>query len=82
MQVDKHDFAHDFPEFRDTIQTLKQNDGHFSRLFDEYHDVTHQIHGIEGNDINVSDDFFEALKIKRVRLKDELYQIMVKARQD
>lgn len=72
-------FSHDFPEFRDTIQSLKQTDSHFTRLFDQYHEITHEIHGIESNDINVSDAHLDALKLKRVQLKDELYQMMVKS---
>jgi len=37
MRVEKHDLAHEFPEYRDPIHRLKMTDQHFSNLFDEYH---------------------------------------------
>lgn len=79
MTIDKHDFVHDFPEHRETITKLKETDAHFLKLFDEYHDITHEVHNIETNNINVSDEHFETLKIKRSHLKDELYQMILKA---
>lgn len=79
MSVDKHDFTHDFPEHRDTITKLKTSDAHFSKLYDQYHEITHEIHGIEENGVNVSDEYFEEQKVKRAHLKDTLYQMIVKA---
>lgn len=41
MRVEKHDLAHEFPEYRDQIHQLKMTDQHFSNLFEEYQDVDH-----------------------------------------
>lgn len=78
MSIEKHDLVHDFPEHKDTIHALKTSDAHFLKLFDEYHDITHEVHEIENDGVDVSDEHFEAIKAKRVHLKDELYQIILK----
>lgn len=76
MNVEKHDLIHDLPEHKESIHDLKTENAHFAKLFEEYHTVTHEIHGIETKDVNVSDEHFEELKIKRAKLKDELYQMI------
>lgn len=77
MNIDKHDLAHDLPEHKDSIHELKMHNAHFARLFKEYHTLTHEIHGIETSDVNVGDDTFEEMKVRRMRLKDELYQMIL-----
>ena len=37
--MEQHDLNHEFPEYREQIHVLKMSNGHFARLFDEYHDV-------------------------------------------
>lgn len=77
MTIEKHDLVHDLPEHRESIHALKMEDAHFLRLFEEYHDVTHEVRDIEENNNNVSDDHIEALKHKRAHLKDALYAIIL-----
>jgi uncharacterized protein YdcH (DUF465 family) len=72
----KHDLHHEFPEYYDAIHELKQSDGHFSRLFKEYHEVDHEVHRIESGAENTSDDYLEERKRKRLALKDELFHIL------
>jgi hypothetical protein len=36
MRVEKHDLAHEFPEYRDQIHRLKMTGQHFSNWFNEY----------------------------------------------
>ena len=55
------------------------NNKHFARLFDEYHDVDHEIHRIETGVENTSDDYLEGKKKKRLNLKDDLFQMIQKA---
>lgn len=71
-----HELADDFPEFKQRIHDLKTTDPHFARLFDEYHNVNREVHRIEAAGINVADEEFEALKHKRLQLKDELYRML------
>ncbi len=79
MLTEKHDLLHEFPEHRDAIHELKVSDAHFARLFDEYHDVDHEVHRIETGIENTSDDYLEGRKKRRLYLKDELYRMIREA---
>jgi len=76
MFGEKHDLIHEFPEHRDLIRELKMNDGRFARLFDEYHDVEHEVHRIEGGAEAASDEYLEQRKKLRLNLKDQLFQMI------
>jgi hypothetical protein len=76
MLTEKHDLLHELPEHRDTIHNLKMTDNHFARLFDEYHEVDHEVHRIETGVENTSDEYLEERKKRRLYLKDELYRII------
>lgn len=67
-----HELADKFPEKTDKIHELKLNDGHFSRIFDEYHELNRKIHRIESRGNDRSDDYMEDLKKQRAVLLDEL----------
>ena len=43
MWNEKHDLAHEFPEYRDAIRHLKLSNLHFARLFEEYHEIDHVV---------------------------------------
>jgi uncharacterized protein YdcH (DUF465 family) len=77
MFGEKHDLLHEFPEHRERIRDLKMHDGRFARLFDEYHDVEHEVHRIESGAEVASDEYLEQRKKLRLSLKDELYQIIL-----
>ena len=79
MLNEKHDLVHELPEHRETIHNLKLNNNHFARLFDEYHEIDHEVHRIETGVENTSDDYLEERKKKRLHLKDELFQMIRKA---
>lgn len=79
MLNEKHDLVHELPEHRDAIHNLKMNDAHFARLFDEYHEVDHEVHRIETNVETTSDEYLEEKKKQRLHLKDELLRIINKA---
>ncbi len=71
-----HEIPDEFPEYKDKIHELKLSSGYFARLFDEYHELNREIHRIEAAGINTSDEEFENLKLVRIRLKDEIYQML------
>ena len=79
MLTDNHDLAHELPEHRDTIHKLKTTNHHFAKLFDEYHDVDHEVHRIETGVENTSDDYLEERKKVRLHLKDELFRMIKEA---
>lgn len=74
-----HELAAEFPEHKERIHDLKTSDGHFSRLFDEYHVVNREVHRAEAAGLNITDEHYEELKRKRMALKDELYAMLQKA---
>ena len=77
MPIEHHDLHHEFPEYHDRIHELKLNNAHFSRLFDEYHDVDREVRRIEQEIEVTSDEYLEGLKKKRLSLKDQLFQMII-----
>lgn len=76
MSNTPHELAEEFPDAVDKMRELKMNNGHFARLFDEYHDVNRSIHRAE-TDIEPTDDFhMEEMRKQRMRLKDEIYGML------
>jgi hypothetical protein len=65
------------PEYRERIHELKTENNHFLRLFDEYHDVAHEIRRIEMEIEPTSDMYLEERKKQRLLLKDQLYNIII-----
>ncbi|TMO54231.1 YdcH family protein [Pseudoalteromonas phenolica] len=76
MIIDRHSLAKELPEFKEKIHELKMNDRHFARLFDDYHNLDHEVIRIEEGVENTSDDYLESLKKQRLHLKDQLYAIL------
>ena len=78
MKIEPHGLYHDFPELSDRIHTLKIQDADFSKLFDEYDRLDHEIRRLEEGGLLIADSEMEELKLKRVHLKDKLYAYMNK----
>lgn len=76
--IANHSLFNDFPESRDIINELKLNNPDFARMAARYHDLDHQVRGLEMRSVPTSDEVFEGLKMERLQLKDELYA-MIKA---
>ena len=74
-----HPLVAELPEYRDAIHRLKTENHHFRHLFDSYHEVDKEIVRIEQEIDPASDARMEEVKLKRLRLKDELYAILKKA---
>ncbi|MBR7059515.1 MAG: YdcH family protein [Neisseriaceae bacterium] len=68
-----------FPEYRDLISRLKNEDAHFSRLFEEHNELDHKIIRLENSPVTSGLDEIDDLKRQKLRLKDELYEILKKA---
>ncbi|MCP5208795.1 MAG: DUF465 domain-containing protein [Hahellaceae bacterium] len=76
MTVEKHDLHSEFPEFNQQIHDLKISNAHFSKLFDEYHELDHEVRRIENGVENTSDDYLEEKKKTRLNLKDQLFTML------
>lgn len=76
MSHTPHELLEEFPEYAEKIHSLKESDAHFSKLFDEYHEVNRAVHRAETN-VEPTDQFHEEdMRKQRARLKDEIYQIL------
>ncbi len=65
-----------FHEHRELITELKQKDNHFKKLFDEHNALDEEIAELEKKG---ADQFeIETKKKAKLKLKDEVYNIIVK----
>jgi uncharacterized protein YdcH (DUF465 family) len=76
MSEGHHDLAHEFPEYRDRIHDLKGTNRHFTRLMNDYHELSKELHAIEAGTITPADDYVELRKKQRLALLDELAAIL------
>ena len=70
-----------FPEHRELISQLKGKDYHFTRIFDEHNALDHQIASLESKLLPGGEAEVDKLKKAKLKLKDELHQILQKAAQ-
>jgi uncharacterized protein YdcH (DUF465 family) len=73
------DLSQEFPEHKNKVQQLKASNTHFRHMFDEYHEINHQLNRIEQEIETVSNEFSESLKKKRLQLKDSLIRVLHEA---
>jgi uncharacterized protein YdcH (DUF465 family) len=67
-----HELAEEFPEKVAEMSALKQNDAHFAKLFDNYHDINRAIHRAETDVEPTSDDHLVQMRKERLLLKDKI----------
>ena len=78
MNLLNHDIATEFPQFKDKIHSLKTDNAHFAKLFDSYDTLNHTIAEIEmGGGAAITDEAMEIEKKKRLKLKDEIVQMLM-----
>lgn len=66
-----------FPEYRDLISQLKTSHPRFHSLFEKHNQLDHKIAGLEGPTGNGYNEEVARLKKEKLRLKDELHQILL-----
>jgi uncharacterized protein YdcH (DUF465 family) len=77
MQVDHHDLQKEFPDMHDAIAGLKNANVHFAALFARYNRLTGKVEDLEEQDMPVADFTIEDMKKQRVKLKDEIYYLLL-----
>lgn len=65
-----------FHEYRDIITQLKQQDGHFQKIFDNHNDLDEEIAQMEKDLVNQFE--IEKKKKEKLKLKDEVYDAIMK----
>ena len=71
-----HELAEEFPDKVDRIHTLKVEDAHFRKMFDEYHEVNRAVHRAETNVEPLDSLAEQTLRRRRMHLKDELARMI------
>ena len=71
-----------FPEFRALIQGLRDSNPHFSKIFEDHEQLDREISQLELDPVHQINDDIEALKRKKLRLKDEMYHLLRHAQND
>lgn len=74
--VDNHPLSHDLPEFKAEIHALKTGDVRFAKGLDAYEVLDKEIVRIEQGIELRTDDELDALKMRRVQMKDELVRAL------
>ncbi|MQW91029.1 DUF465 domain-containing protein [Acinetobacter wanghuae] len=73
---------HMFPEYRDLIVQLRQENPYFANLFEEHAVLDKQIAQLELDPINHVNDDIEGIKRKKLKLKDEIYRLLKSSEAD
>lgn len=76
MLGEMHDVLHEFPDLKDKINDLHDNDADFAQLMDDHDQLDTKIRDLEEHDQPVSDFHMEDLKKQRALLKDKIYEIL------
>ena len=71
-----HELHEEFPNRADKIHELKTNDTHFSKLYDEYHEINRKVHAAETDIKPTSDEHLADLRKERLALKDQLFAML------
>jgi len=64
-------------EYRDEIHELKQENAHFSKIFEKHNELDNKIEHAEKGDIPMTDLELETLKKEKLLLKDEAYKMIM-----
>lgn len=76
MSHTPHELSEEFPAEVEKMHKLKQENTHFAKLFDEYHEVNRAVHRAESL-VKPTDSAHEnELRQQRARLKDEIWALL------
>lgn len=76
MPIAHHPLITEFPEHRDAIHTLKEENAHFQKLMDSYEEVDKEIFRMEEGIETPADDVLTDLKKRRLDLKDQIAEML------
>ncbi len=73
-----HELKDEFPGEGPLIEQLAKSSHDFARLVTSYGEINRRIYDIESEDEPTSDEVLEKLKKRRLKLKDEIAEILRK----
>ena len=65
-----------FPEFRDLIPKLREDNPHFAKMFEEHEQLDKTVMQLELDPLSQIRDDIEVLKRKKLKLKDQMYLML------
>ncbi|MGA8884074.1 MAG: YdcH family protein [Acinetobacter sp.] len=65
-----------FPEFRELIHRLREENPRFAHLFERHEELDQEICLLEQDPVNQINTDIETLKRRKLRLKDEMYWLL------
>ncbi|MFZ4287316.1 YdcH family protein [Variovorax sp. HJSM1_2] len=77
MELLNHDLAHEFPQLVGKMRSMKISSARFLHLFNEYDELNHAIGQLEQDGLPISDERFEEMKKRRLKVKDDIYQMLI-----
>ena len=72
MPIEHHPLIAEFPDHRDAIHALKQDNAHFQNLMDAYEDLDKEIYRMEEGIETPEDSVITEQKKRRLDLKDQI----------
>ncbi|GLX86820.1 hypothetical protein tloyanaT_30730 [Thalassotalea loyana] len=79
MLGEDHSLVCDFPQFKETIDKLNQENELFASKAARYHQLDAEIRSLETANSPIGDNAIHQLKQERAQLKDMLYQMLLNA---
>jgi len=67
-------------EYRDEITELKQDNRHFSRIFEKHNKLDQDVKDAEYGRVGMSDMAIETMKKEKLLLKDEMLKMILEHR--
>jgi uncharacterized protein YdcH (DUF465 family) len=77
QNVEHHCLSLEFPELKEQIHEMKMSNNHFKKMHDEYTELSKKIENMITEVTPASNAEEEALKVRRVHLKDQLYGMLI-----
>ncbi len=68
-----------FPEFKDLIPKLREDNPHFAKMFEQHEQLDREINLLEQDPVNQIRDDIELLKRQKLKLKDQMYLMLQQA---
>jgi uncharacterized protein YdcH (DUF465 family) len=76
MSHTPHELAEEFPDRVEQMRKMKQEDAHYAKISDEYHEINRAVHRAETN-VEPTDDLnMVAMRKRRMTLKDEIWAMI------
>ncbi|MDO7252455.1 YdcH family protein [Helicobacter cappadocius] len=71
-----------FHEYRDEISALKAKNAHFEKIFEEHNELDKKVTNAENGLNPLSDIELDKLKKQKLKLKDEVYAMIMEYRKN